>query len=285
MKDIEKSESLLKYFVFMVPSLYDERYRTINIHSLLHLPETVKELGPLWSTSCFAFEGANGELLKLFHGNINAVHVFQQLPCLLSSISEKSIVFKFICSVMSGSSHRTPYFALLGKPNSKSLTDKEKEMTFKYFGHQICRLNFHSRACIRGVTYHSEDYTRVTKRNSYSVKFLQNDELAYGLITWFAEPILCQSSDEEPCNAAIALIKVLEELSIDIYCRNHENFRPDQHIRKNFMQITLPHMKFMTYKDDTCIVKLKDIIDLCVCVEVDQFTIILEEPNHHEKNL
>ena len=42
---------------------------TINVHSLLHLPEAVKNLGPLWAHSCFAFESANGELLQLFHGS------------------------------------------------------------------------------------------------------------------------------------------------------------------------------------------------------------------------
>lgn len=42
---------------------------TINVHNLLHLPETVKNLGPLWAHSCFAFEAVNGELLKLFHGS------------------------------------------------------------------------------------------------------------------------------------------------------------------------------------------------------------------------
>jgi len=42
---------------------------TINIHNLLHLPTVVRNLGPLWAHSCFPFESANGELLKLFHGS------------------------------------------------------------------------------------------------------------------------------------------------------------------------------------------------------------------------
>ena len=42
---------------------------TINTHNLLHLPDTVKRLGPLWAHSCFSFENANGELFKLFHGS------------------------------------------------------------------------------------------------------------------------------------------------------------------------------------------------------------------------
>lgn len=40
-----------------------------NVHSLLHLPETVEDLGPLWAHSCFPFESANGEILKLYHGS------------------------------------------------------------------------------------------------------------------------------------------------------------------------------------------------------------------------
>ena len=36
---------------------------------LLHLPEVVKDLGPLWAHSCFPFKSANGDLLKLFHGS------------------------------------------------------------------------------------------------------------------------------------------------------------------------------------------------------------------------
>ena len=47
----------------------DERYVTMNIHGLLHLPEVVRNLGPLWAHSCFPFESANGDLLKLFHGS------------------------------------------------------------------------------------------------------------------------------------------------------------------------------------------------------------------------
>ena len=42
---------------------------TMNVHNLLHLPQVVKNLGPLWSHSCFPFESANGDMLKLFHGS------------------------------------------------------------------------------------------------------------------------------------------------------------------------------------------------------------------------
>lgn len=40
-----------------------------NLHGLLHLPDVVEDLGPLWTHSCFPYESANGELLNLFHGS------------------------------------------------------------------------------------------------------------------------------------------------------------------------------------------------------------------------
>ena len=45
-----------------------EQHMTMNIHNLLHLPQVVRNLGPLWGISCFPFESANGDLLKFFHG-------------------------------------------------------------------------------------------------------------------------------------------------------------------------------------------------------------------------
>jgi len=46
-----------------------EQHMTMNVHNLLHLPQVVRNLGPLWSHSCFPFESANGHMLKLFHGS------------------------------------------------------------------------------------------------------------------------------------------------------------------------------------------------------------------------
>ena len=50
-----------------------------NVHGLLHLPEVVTKLGPLWAHSCFPFEAANGKLLKMFHGSQAGVCHIQEL--------------------------------------------------------------------------------------------------------------------------------------------------------------------------------------------------------------
>ena len=56
--------------MFRLVNLYaGERYMSANVHGLLHLPQCVQKLGPLWCHSCFQFESANGELLGAFHGS------------------------------------------------------------------------------------------------------------------------------------------------------------------------------------------------------------------------
>ena len=44
---------------------------TMNVHLLTHLPFYVRAWGPLWTTSYYCFESANGTLRKFFHGTRN----------------------------------------------------------------------------------------------------------------------------------------------------------------------------------------------------------------------
>lgn len=37
-------------------NLYDECYMTLNVHQLVHLSDSVRILGPLYTHSCFPFE-------------------------------------------------------------------------------------------------------------------------------------------------------------------------------------------------------------------------------------
>ncbi|CAD6229384.1 GSCOCG00006565001-RA-CDS, partial [Cotesia congregata] len=65
---IDNAQILLNKFVHDFETLYGLQNCSINVHSLLHLPELVRRIGPLWSTSCYVFEDLNGQFLKLIHG-------------------------------------------------------------------------------------------------------------------------------------------------------------------------------------------------------------------------
>lgn len=51
--------------------LTDPRYVLMNQHMLLHLEKSVRDHGPLWSSSLFVFEDWNGDLSNYFHGTQN----------------------------------------------------------------------------------------------------------------------------------------------------------------------------------------------------------------------
>ncbi|EDO32574.1 predicted protein [Nematostella vectensis] len=59
---INHAEKLLQHFCLMFSSLYPASKETINIHSLVNICDDVRDLGPLWTHSCFPFENYNGNL-------------------------------------------------------------------------------------------------------------------------------------------------------------------------------------------------------------------------------
>ena len=61
MSELTKASKLLKHFCIRIEELYGGRYETYNVYGLLHLVERVKDLGPLWTHSCFCFEDFNGD--------------------------------------------------------------------------------------------------------------------------------------------------------------------------------------------------------------------------------
>lgn len=65
---IDVAEDLLHRFVKNFQDLYGFQFSSINVHLLLHLPNCVRNLGPLWSYSCYEYEDLNGQFLKSIHG-------------------------------------------------------------------------------------------------------------------------------------------------------------------------------------------------------------------------
>ena len=65
---INSAEASLTKFVIEVEELYGLTYCTFNVHQLIHLAQSVRDCGPLWSTAAFMFESNNHTLQKMFHG-------------------------------------------------------------------------------------------------------------------------------------------------------------------------------------------------------------------------
>ncbi|XP_067019318.1 uncharacterized protein [Acropora muricata] len=100
--ELQEAHAYLKLFSAQAPVFYGKQFQTFNVHQLLHLAEVVRDLGPLWSNSCFPFEDYNGDLRELFHGTKNvdgqivtAVSVIQKLPEIARSTKISTEVMAF----------------------------------------------------------------------------------------------------------------------------------------------------------------------------------------------
>lgn len=58
-ESIEVVSILLRYFVKQFELIFGLRHMSSNIHSVLHVNESLKFMGPLWFYSTFSFEGNN----------------------------------------------------------------------------------------------------------------------------------------------------------------------------------------------------------------------------------
>lgn len=72
-EELELCEKKLNRFVSLYQQYYGEENMTMNVHLITHIVESVKNAGPLWAQSAFAFESYNGRLLKYVNGNTDVL--------------------------------------------------------------------------------------------------------------------------------------------------------------------------------------------------------------------
>lgn len=172
--DIKHSQRLLSVFAEQMPSLYGQASETFNVHQLLHIPKSVRMLGPLWATSTFPFESNNKNILNLVTA-AKAVPMqiaercvmHQMLDVLKHTVPMSDTLLGHLGAVKPGVT--TAATCVLGaaqlvthiEDNVKALLIHKLECvpTLEYLR---CRIN--------NVTIHSSKYERATKTASMYVK-------------------------------------------------------------------------------------------------------------------
>ncbi|XP_059474157.1 uncharacterized protein LOC132195889 [Neocloeon triangulifer] len=69
--DLQLSNKLLNDYCSQYGSLYGRLEETFNLHMLLHYTNSVEHIGPLWASSTFIFENANGTMRTSVQGKNN----------------------------------------------------------------------------------------------------------------------------------------------------------------------------------------------------------------------
>ncbi|XP_028519461.1 uncharacterized protein LOC114576631 [Exaiptasia diaphana] len=199
--EISHAENLLIHFCLMMESLYGRRRLTANCHYLLHLADDVRDLGPLWTHSCFHFEDKNGFLLKLLHGTqktefqvVTAISLIQRIPEMASCLNPGSIAEKFYLTLQNISSPTReiviePNIYVLGAVQKYTLNEKEYAALTDALqgslpvGNEVVRS---LRIRIGREVYHSESYTRVIRRNNCFIQYLdKTGQVSFAQIKFF----------------------------------------------------------------------------------------------------
>ena len=197
--EIKKAELLIQHYCFKVEFYYGKRFMTANLHHLLHLPQVVHDFGPLYSYSCFPYEGLNGQLLNCIKGTqhveiqiLETICISQSLPFIAQTHlrlgSEENDFYLRMTSVKHASERETPigenHRALGTIKQVSSLSDPMHQQALLVIT-KSTHLGMFSRAAIGSCTFHSLQHTQTKKRNNYTVSYYQNNELHCGEILYF----------------------------------------------------------------------------------------------------
>jgi hypothetical protein len=186
-ESLDTAENQLHQFVCQFPSLYGTQNLTYNIHLLQHLSSTVRDWGPLWSTSNFMFESSNGFLLELFNGTqaislqiCNTFALYRTLPIFcakyLKPENEEAVDFFnkcfMNCSILKRASRCSSDVVLLGVPRFKTLNAHEKQALEVAMPDIVPdQANVYHRAIVNGQLIHTQNYRLNMCRINYCVLF------------------------------------------------------------------------------------------------------------------
>ena len=207
--DIQKSKSLLTQFVKDFEELYGLRHMSFNIHLLLHLPGVVETLGPAFFSSCYGFEGLNGQLRNLVHGSRYAgsqlssnIPLFMKLPEMVNDL--KPGLAKDFCRTVTKKWKRVSIIELMFE-NSYSVGRYSRitlvpEWMSNTLNNQLYKnvFSFHH-IKTNGILISSENYRRSTCNCSYFVLYHASNNYQHGSVKTFVKVTQCSCSEKCLC--------------------------------------------------------------------------------------
>ena len=287
-ESLDKCEMMLNYYVCLFSTLYGANNMGINVHSIVHLVDTVKDLGPLFVYSCFPFESLNGDLKTLFHGTqaidkqvASAVRKLIKLPTLVSQVDVASPAGLFLESLRgcaSSSGWGASDIKILGQIQEHILDQSEmralRQCTTVMSQQSVKFLRF----CKDQQVFSSCLYRRQYVRNSNVVVIMFNGSLRYGQVQFYIKYPKCHCiSLPCTCSNFYAFLNLYEE--------NHNlKLKEDGPTPATLYNITV--CKPLSSNAALIAVPLTEIISVCIFMEFSDLdhVFIAQAPNRLESD-
>nr|XP_042895059.1 uncharacterized protein LOC107451905 [Parasteatoda tepidariorum] len=274
--DIRGADIMLTQFVIQMEIFYGTAAMTFNVHQMLHLASSVRDLGPLWAYSAFVFKDGNGKMLHLVTAAkgvplqiLNRFAMGKKLEHLFNQKDNSEKVSRFYeglhsynllknCRTLGNGVH------LLSREKvSKTFNATERQAYIDAIGAVPDVVSEYARVILNSRMYHSEEYTRAGRTDNTVVKLQSNYGSEYVKIEKFV------------------VMTVDNILQCHILCR--ELLAPVQVAPATYMPRHIKEHK-LTPKEHSILVPVEKIRHICAVVEVDSFLYVCEIPNFHEKD-
>ncbi|KAK3098757.1 hypothetical protein FSP39_022815, partial [Pinctada imbricata] len=197
-EEVDNAEKMLFRFCRDFSYFYDAKFMTLNVHQLLHMADSVRELGPLYSHSCFPFEDKNGFVLKLIRGTqniddqiIGGISFVQKIPelrayCIEKGSPEDDLYTELERSdtVKRGEKIGNDIF-ILGAVKLKELSGDEYYLIARHSCTHTDTFVCFNRLDFKGMLIYGLDYLRMSKRDNSVISWSFNNQTRFGQVKHF----------------------------------------------------------------------------------------------------
>lgn len=196
---LQSARSYLSKYVEAFETLYGEEHMSCNLHQLLHLAETVEQFGPLFVTSCFAFENLNGILKGFVKGsNHPELQIYSSYAAFFRLMQMKNDyltpdceVLKFCDRILDRSKRKLKVspvtsgeFVVGCLSRQLDLEENIKQALGVHYNIN-CNVYSFSRILKNGILYETEKYSGHKLRDSSYIIYQKNNENQIGRIQAF----------------------------------------------------------------------------------------------------
>ncbi len=216
--DLEVARSLLCDFCRNFPILYDPCFETANVHSLLHLCDKVKDLGPLYEHSAFFYEDLNKDLRDMFCGTrsvhnqvLEAVTIQNQLPILAKKLAPESEVLALYDDMTTHHKIKSELIKIapraysIGTYRQCMVKEPLKTTLETLYGPDLIFQRFDrirlGRAIVHSIGYRESH----TQRNNCTISYSSNGSIQAGQVKFFLEV-----TDRNSTTKYVAIVRQLE---------------------------------------------------------------------------
>lgn len=223
-EEVSEAEAMLFNFCADFECLYEKCFMTLNIHQLVHVADSVRALGPLYTHSCFSFEDKNGFLLKMIQGTQNidsqivtGVSFVQKIPELKQRFLENTVEGSKLEKLLNAIEYpnllirgemieRGVY--ILGGVKLRDLLEDEYTKLCDFLGYAPVNEKFRTFKRIDFFNYiiYGLHYKRMTKRDNSTVMYMDGNDVCFGRVRFF---LLVTVHDK---TTVLALTEKLESL-------------------------------------------------------------------------